>query len=168
MRFVKIMSLCLIFGIFSPVAQAAGAYFGVKGGFFEVENSNYDKAVNGGIIVGAHFIASSVHTVSLEGELTTTVLPGDITGGNEWEIDTFGLFGAFRAGSGVYFKGKMGYIDRSISYKFGGVSDRNSLAYGIGFGIRRGTERRIEVEYTIIDDDNTFTDIKFLSIGLIF
>lgn len=168
MRFVKILSMCLIFGFSSSVAQAAGAYFGVKGGLFDVENANYDKAVNAGVVVGASFIASSVHSVSLEGEFTTTVLAGDITGGNEWEIDTFGLFAAFRAGSGFYFKGKLGYIDRGISFKTGGTSDRNSIAYGLGFGINRSTTQRVEVEYTIIDDDNTFADIQFLSIAFLF
>lgn len=169
MRYIKYLTLFLILTGVSTATHAAGAYYGAKAGFFEVENANYDKAINAGIMVGAHFVASSVHTVSLEGEFTTSVLPGDISGGsNEWEIDTFGLFAAFRAGSGVYFKGKLGYIDRSISFKTGGVSDRNSIAYGLGFGWRRSSEQRIEVEYTIIDDDDTIADINFLSVAYIF
>ncbi|MDH5776799.1 MAG: porin family protein [Gammaproteobacteria bacterium] len=168
LRIVKILSLAVVLSAINFTANAAGAYYGIKGGLFEVENSSYDKAANIGFIVGADITASSVHSVSLEGEYTTTVIDGDLAGGGEWSINTFGLFAAFRAGGRLYFKGKIGYIDREINYSSGGTSDRNSLAYGLGFGIRRGTTTKLEFEYAVIDDDNTFADINFISVAYLF
>jgi len=146
---------------------AGNLFFGPKAYSVNLDNPNYDDAINGGLLIGAKFIASSTHSFALEAEISQTVVKGDV-GSEEWELDTFGIFAAFRAGGNLYFKGKLGMVDREIRSTSGSLNDDNEMAIGLGFGFQDGMMRMLEIEYTQIDDNRYSPEIRMLSIGYYF
>ena len=158
----------VLLSLTSMHSYAAGNfYYGAKAANVSLDNPNFDDALNGGIMIGAKFIASTTHSVALEAEVTQTVLKGDV-GSQEWELDTFGVFAAFRAGGRFYFKGRIGMVDREIRTTSGSLNDDNEMGMGIGFGIQDGDMHMLEIEYTTIDDNRFSPEIRMLSIGYYF
>ncbi len=161
------------------VAHAAQnqPYFGIKGGFMSLDGVGADDAINIGGVVGMKIQDLSpssglTGSISVEGELTLTVVEGDIGffGFNgEWDVMTLAGYGVYRsaAPSNVYFKGKAGLVYEDVSIDiptgFGTVNGSGTdigLSLGVGVGFKVGQRNSIEVEYTLIE-----SDIDFLSVG---
>ena len=166
-------ALCL----WAAASQAADTqpYFGVKAGLMMPDANGFDDAFNIGGVVGVPVTelrraASGIAgTISVEGELTLTLIEGDVNGspffGNgDWDVWTLGGFGVYRspASNNLYFKGKLGLVHSDIDVSVAGVSGSGSdteLAIGFGLGYKLGGRSSLEFEFTLLDD------IDFLSVA---
>lgn len=166
-------------------------YFGVKGGLMMPDGSGFDDAINIGGLVGMKIqdlnLASGIKgSIAVEGELTLSVIEGDISGGGEWDVMTLAGYGVYRSqplNGNMYVKGKAGlaYQDVNVDIPatqecivfFGtpicttvpgssASSDDISLSLGVGLGFKMGARNNLEIEYTILDD------VDFLSVGMTF
>lgn len=154
----------------APQAVAAGPfYLGAKGGFVEVDAGGYDAALNAGVVGGYTFWENRNGSFSVEGELTLSLVDGDLAGGGEWDITTLGAFAVYRTPQEIYFKGKAGLVRGDIDVTVGGASVSGSdteLAAGIGLGFKLGKTGNLEVEYTLTEVKNA--DVDFLSVSFHF
>lgn len=160
------------------VAQAAEPYFGVKAGLMMPDANGFDDALNIGGVIGVPVTelrrdASGIAgTISVEGELTLTLVEGDVNinvppFGNfsgDWDVWTIGGFGVYRSptSNNLYFKGKLGLVRSDVDVSVAGASGSGSdteLALGVGLGIKLSGRSNLEFELTLLDD------IDFLSVG---
>lgn len=152
------------------VAQAAEPYFGVKAGLMMPDPSGFDDAVNVGGVIGVPVTelrrdgSGIAGTIAVEGELTLTLVDGDVSGGGDWDVWTLGGFGVYRspASNNLYFKGKVGVVHTDVDANVGPFSASDSdteLALGVGLGIKLAGRSNLEFELTLLDD------IDFLSVG---
>jgi hypothetical protein len=148
-------------------AHAAGPfYFGAKGGFVDVDGRGYDGAFNVGVVGGYTFLENRNGSFAAEGELTLSLVDGDIAGGGEWDITTLGVFAVYRTPQDVYFKGKAGIMRSDVDTTVGNASVRGSdteLAVGVGLGFKLGRTAHLEIEYTLSEVKNA--DVDFLSVS---
>lgn len=162
-------ALCLC-GVAASQAADTQPYFGVKAGLMMPDANGFDDAFNIGGVIGVPVTelrrgASGIAgTISVEGELTLTLVEGDVDGGGDWDVWTLGGFGVYRspASNNLYFKGKVGVVHSDVDASAGGFSGSDSetdLALGIGLGIKSGGRSNIEFELTLLDD------IDFLSVA---
>jgi len=155
-------------------AQAANSvnlnnmYYGVKVGSMMVDVAGFGDAVNIGGIVGLPLTRLGQGSISVEGELTTSVIKGDVGlfGFNgDWRITTLAGYGVFRTDGPMYFKAKAGLLYEDVSVSVAGIPGAfngtdTGLSFGIGGGMKLSGGQSIEIEYTIIE-----SDVNFLSIG---
>ena len=125
-------------------------YFAIKGGLMDADGTS-DSAVN----IGADVGYQNNRYLSTEVELTRTLIDGDTRSGNDWEVDTFSVFAAFRSRTEVKLKAKIGLTN--IDY---GNDDDLELSVGIGVGFW-AAGGLMEIEYTEIDDG-----LDFFSLGV--
>ena len=59
--------------------QADGFYMGASAGIMDADVGGFDEATNAGVLVGYDVYTKEIFSVSLEGELTTTVSDGDVS-----------------------------------------------------------------------------------------
>lgn len=163
-RFTLIMSLfaaCLLGN-----AASAEGYWGAKVLSVDIDASGYSNPINLGLFVGAEFGQLGSNIVSLEGEVTTSLIDGDTNvSGIDWSVQTFALYAAMRTGSDNYLKIKAGLLDREITLSTAGASVSGSdsgLSWGVGFGFNN-----YEIEYTFVDGDGS-SDLSILSLGYMF
>ena len=176
-RGFRTAALALIVGlgsVWAVNAQAANTglgklYFGVKGGMMMNDISGFGDAINIGGVVGAPVNHLPQGTISVEGELTTTLSKGDVNyfgyNGN-WDITTLAGYGVFRTNGPMYLKAKAGYLFEDVGVSIGGIPASGSdsgLSFGVGGGMRLAGGQSVEIEYTIIE-----SDVNFLSVGLNF
>lgn len=151
-------------------SQAAEPYFGVKAGLMMPDPSGMDDALNIGGVIGVPVSElrrqgpGIAGTIAIEGELTVTLVEGDVDGGGDWDVWTLGGFGVYRspASNNLYFKGKAGIVHTDVDASVGRFSATDSdteLALGVGLGIKLGGRSNLEFELTLLDD------IDFLSVG---
>lgn len=163
-RFILIISI-LASSLLSN-AVLAEAYWGAKVATVDIDANGYTNPLNIGIFVGAEFAQAGSNIVSLEGELTTSLVDGDTNvSGIDWSVQTFALYAAMRTGNETYLKIKAGILDREITLSTAGASVSGSdsgLSWGVGFGFNN-----YEIEYTFIDGDGN-TDLSMLSLGYMF
>lgn len=160
-RFTLIISI-FIASLISNAAFAEG-YWGAKATSVDVDASGYSNALNVGLFVGAEFAQAGSNIVSLEGELTTSIIEGDTNNsGIDYSIQTLALYAAMRTGSETYLKVKAGILDREITLSPGGSGSDSGLSWGVGFGFNS-----YEIEYTFFDGDGD-ADISMLSVGYLF
>lgn len=160
-RFLLIISL-LTASLFNNIAFAEG-YWGAKASSIDTEISNYTNTLNVGLFVGAEFGQLGSNIVSLEGEITTSIIDGDTNvAGRDWEVQTLAVYAAMRTGTDFYVKVKAGILDREITFSSGGTSSDDGLSWGIGFGFNN-----YEIEYTFFDGDGN-TDSSMISLGYLF
>lgn len=142
-------------------------YFGVKGGLMMPDTNALADVINVGVNLGYNFPKMNLPlngTVAAEGEVTLSAMPGDVLGGGDWDLQTIGGYGVFRAGDAFYFKGKAGLAHQRLNVELAGVdaSDTDTnISVGAGLGMRI-QDSRMEVEYT------WFNDINFISVGYLF
>ena len=141
---------------------AGDIYFGVKGGLVQPDSSVLDDTVNAGIYLGYNISDTGPGTLAAEGEFTTTLVDGDISGGGDWDIDTLGIYGVFKTKGDVYFKGKAGLVNLDPSTSFGNLEDDTEFSYGFGIGVTLGNGHPLEIEYTVLEDDLTFLSVGYL------
>ena len=108
MRGKLIAVVALISLLASSAAVAAPPYLGIKFGAMNPDSSNLDPAWNVGATLGWRI--PNYDYFSVEGELTTSLLTGDVKSTNDdWTVTNLAGYGVFRAGSPkVMFKGKLG------------------------------------------------------------
>jgi len=85
-------------------ASAEGFYVGAKVGVMDVDESAFDEATNGGILIGYEFSRQGSISWGAEAEFTTSLSDGDfevfgVSG--EWDIDTQALYGVVEIGDQV-------------------------------------------------------------------
>lgn len=163
-RFILLISF-LASALFSNAALAEG-YWGAKVAMVDIDANNYDNALNLGIFVGAEFAQSGSNIISLEGELTTSLIDGDANvAGVDWSVQTLAVYAAMRTGTEAYLKVKAGFLDREITLSSAGGSASGSdsgFSWGAGFGFDN-----YEIEYTFIDGDGG-ADLSMLSLNYLF
>lgn len=165
MKYLYRSLLILVTGAALIATAHAEGYFGIKGIKSDVDLSAYDSAFDVGIFLGADFATAGSNTISLEGEITTTIIDGSV-GSTDWSLQTFALYAAMRTGKDTYLKIRGGYMDRELSYSPGGSNSDTGFAYGIGFGFPAGGST-MEIEYTIYNGGSN-PDITMLSVGYLF
>ena len=154
MKKITLISLALLVTVSTPaLSKGSPWYFAVKGGFMDAGRGVSDNAINGGFDIGYQ----NNRYLATEVEYTRTLIDGETSSGNDWEVDTLSAFASFRSNTKVKFKGKVG-----LSHIDTGNDDdiEISLGIGIGFWALGGLT---EIEYTELGDDN---DLDFLSIGV--
>lgn len=160
-RFLIVLTLFLFVAV---NVQAAGAkpYVGGKIGLMKPDGGGADDAVNVGVLLGLELHEIPAGSVAIEGELTTTVISGDIGSNGEWDVTTLAGYGVFRTAGTAFFKGKLGlvYWDADVDGLGGGSDDDIDLSFGIGGGYKVSDKASLELEYTIIE-----SDLDFLSVG---
>jgi len=160
-RFILIISI-LASSLLSNAVLAEG-YWGAKVATVDVDANGFTNTLNIGIFVGAEFAQAGSNIVSLEGELTTSLIDGDTAiSGIDYSVQTFALYAAMRTGNETYLKIKGGILDREITLSTGGSGSDSGLSWGVGFGFNN-----YEIEYTFIDGDNG-ADLSMLSLGYMF
>ena len=128
-------------------------YVGFLGGFMDGGRGVTDDAINLGLAAGYQIN----RYFAPELELTRTIVDGETSGGNDWDVDTLSIFAAFRTDTKIKLKAKIGFSDIDT----GNTSDTElSLGIGIGFWALGGLT---EIEYTELSDDY---DLEFLSFGV--
>ena len=154
--------------------QAVGKWMvGVKGSSVKNGRSEFDNANNSGVLLGYQFArpVGFDGSAAIEFEGTTSHDDGDIRSTSafgapgRWDVDTYGLFFAYRTPGTVYFKGRLGGIQSDVTSKFAGSSiseDDTSLAGSAGLGVKLGEWGTIELEWTGDSGDN---DIQMISLG---
>ncbi len=133
-------------------------YFGFKAGWMDADASGHDNALNIGGVFGYKFFQEPHGSGALEGEVTTTLKDGDMSGGGDWDVGTIAIYFAYRTAGEVFLKAKAGVADQNV----GGTSalpDDTGLVFGFGVGWQATRKASLEFEYTIFDD------INFVSIG---
>ncbi len=138
----------------SPAPAADGLYLGLTAGLMDNDRRGFDEALNVGLLLGYEFLSVGIGDVALEGLYTTTVDEGDASAGRDWEVDTWGAYGAFRTAGPVYLKAKAGaqYVDVEV----GGASDDDiEFSAGLGLGVSFAVGQ-LEFEYVRIDSDIDF------------
>src|SRR5687768_7671536 len=162
---VSLLAALLLIGTTTAKAQQNPLYFSGKVGIMDADISGFDNAMNIGVVAGYDlYVDQMMGTFSVEGEFTTTLSDGDITGGGDWDVDTLAVFGTYRSPGDLYFKGKLGYLDQDIK-RVGGTTttipnaDSSDFAYGVGGGWRLDRASSLELEYTVASDELTFISI---------
>lgn len=189
----KVLAAAALLGLAAGnVAYAQNQpYFGVKGGLMMPDLSGADDAINIGGLVGIKIqdlpASSGLRgSLAVEGELTMSVIEGDVGSDGEWDILTLAGYGVYRSqplNGSMYFKGKVGLAYQDISsdipasqqcYTFFGTTtcmtvpgysysqDDIGISFGVGLGFKMGPRNNLEVEYTVLDD------VDFLSVGMTF
>ena len=161
-RFILLISI-LASALFSNAALAEG-YWGTKVAMVDIDANNFDKALNLGIFVGAEFAQSGSNIISLEGELTTSLIDGDTSlAGVDWSVQTIAVYAAMRTGRDAYLKVKAGFLDSEITFSSVGATVSDSgFSWGAGFGFNN-----YEIEYTFIDRDGG-ADLSMISLNYLF
>lgn len=161
-RFTLIISLFAA-SLISNIASAEG-YWGAKVSSIDVDSNFYtSNPINVGLFVGAEFGQLGSNIVSLEGEITTSLIDGETSSaGTDWSAQTLAIYAAMRTDKDTYLKFKAGILDREITLSTGGSGSDSGLSWGVGFGFNN-----YEIEYTFFDGDGN-ADIGILSLGYLF
>lgn len=135
-------------------------YFGGKAGLMDADAAGHKDPLNIGAVIGFTFDENPNGSISLEGELTTTIKDGDLQGGGDWDIGTIGVYAAYRTAGDAYLKAKAGFVDQNASgTSTDKVPDDTGASFGFGVGFRTSRKAGLEFEYTILDD------VDFMSLG---
>ena len=154
----KALLIFLLYTLTTFAAHAANSsnnpwYVGFVGGLMDGGRGVTDDAINLGFNAGYQIN----RYFAPEFELTRTIVDGETSGGNDWDVDTLSIFAAFRTDTKIKLKAKIGISDIDT----GNNSDTElSLGIGIGFWALGGLT---EIEYTELSDDY---DLEFLSFGV--
>jgi len=162
-------ALCLGASLSAPaMAVENPLYIGLTAGKMMVDLDGLDDANSTGILMGYRF----TDELAVEGGFTKSS-SADITapGANgTWDIDTITVFMAYRTPGDVYFKGKIGVINRDISYSTSNgvltTSDAGSESggsLGVGGGVKFSKTGALELEYSLVDGH-----VNYLSLGVNF
>lgn len=157
----KRLIFALLFLSCWPGLAAANAFVGTKVGLMSVSFDNdavEDDPGNAGVILGYAF-TSFIPALSLELDITRSVAPGRVANA-DLSVETQGLYLSYRSSGTVYFKGRLGFMDASLTGNL--AEDEGGETYGVGLGWRRNVIA-LELDYTSIDDD-----VSYSSIGVIY
>ncbi|MDH3692249.1 MAG: outer membrane beta-barrel protein [Gammaproteobacteria bacterium] len=153
--------------------KAAGQWFvGAKVSNVQNGQSGFDgDAGNAGIILGYEFAKAIAYRgkSSIELDITTSFDDGsfrpNIGPSGDWDVDTVGVFFAYRTPGTVYFKGKLGLLSSDVEVDVGPANNDQSdtsFAFGAGLGLLLGERGNLELEVTGDSGDN---DLTIISLG---
>ncbi|MGD8615850.1 MAG: outer membrane beta-barrel protein [Gammaproteobacteria bacterium] len=146
----------------SVAAGGERAYLGASLGAMEAHRQGFDAAVNAGVLAGYAVYRRELFTVSLEGELTGTVSDGDLEASDRkgrWDIDTRGLYAAFRLGQRFFMKVRFGsaWTDRSTRFEGRSRKDSDSgLSWGGAVGWMIDESWGLQLDGSLVDSDTTY------------
>lgn len=143
-------------------------YFSVKLGALQHEDPVYEPAVNIGLSIGGSLLQGRYASLGLQLELNTSVVEGDTTTvRKEWEMDNHALYTTLHLGRNQYLKLRAGYIDWQVRYDTEAERNGNGLTWGIGYGYPMDNGHTLELEYTLLSDDEDY-NISYISLGYYF
>jgi len=170
MKVIRYSVVLVMFVLLAVNVQAAQpkTYAGVKIGQMMIDAGGYDDATNVGLVFGATLNEVQAGSLSIEGELTFSLVEGDVSFfgfDGDWDVLTLAGYGVYRSNGQLYFKGKAGLLYEDVSVNVSGLpgvsGDDIGLSFGIGGGYKLNEKMNLELEYTIIE-----SDLDFLSVGL--
>ncbi len=156
---ISFFVLTLVSFNLAAVAQAAdGLYFGLSGGIMDNDSSGFDDGVSGGVALGYEFRGVTIGDLAIEGHFTQSVTDADAPNGQDWEIETVGLYGVFRSAGPVYVKAKGGL--QSIDIEIDRESD-DELEFSVGAGVGFSTGIfQFELDYTRVEDQINYIALQ--------
>ena len=146
-------------------AQAEGWYLGPSAGLMDNGVNGYDDAVNVGALLGYDLYTRDIFSVSLEGELTTTVSEGNVSIGGvhgDWDIDTQAAYVAARLGEPFYIKVRYGVLREEASVEVNKVSRNDSEtggSWGAALGWMPTPQWGIQLDGTLVELDVTYWNL---------
>lgn len=160
-----------------PALAAGKMYVGVKAGTMDADISGFDNALEAGVYGGYNMLGKDSHyaadlhggILAIEGEIDMTLSKGGAGAAGDWDINSFGIFGAYRQplSAAFYLKGKFGIVWYDISTTqpapgsiAGDVGKSTSLAMGLGAGWNVGPGS-LELEFTTYESNVLFTSLGF-------
>lgn len=156
-KFIATMGLLAGMACVAPQAVAGGWNFAAKTGPMLIDQSGVDDPTNVGVTAG-YDLGILAGDLGIEGEYTTSIDKGSTPTGRDLNVDTAGLYAAFRSAGPIYLIAKAGgaWIDRT------GHGSDTGASYGLGVGFSLALVQ-LELEYTRIHNN-----VDFLSVGVRF
>ena len=143
----------------SPAETDLGFYVGGQLGKLKVDVDGIQNADTVGVLVG---YGLGFNGVSVEAEYNTGDGDFNILGTTgSYDVDTLGLFVAYRTPGAAYLKARLGAVREELS-SMGEEEEETEFSMGIGVGIRLNNIR-IEGEFSKVEED-----ANLLSFGLIY
>jgi hypothetical protein len=142
--------------------QAGGLYAGASVGVMDADIGGFDDATNAGVLLGYDVYTREVFSVSLEGELTTTVSDGDVKFGGmkgNWDIDTQAAYVAARLGDTFYIKVRYGVARSDVSVSIADSTlngNDTSGSWGGALGWMFDKSWGVQADGTMVDSDVTY------------
>lgn len=143
----------------SCAVQAEGFYVGASAGVMDADIGGFDDATNAGVLLGYDVYTREIFSISLEGELTTTVSDGDVDFGavtGDWDIDTQAAYVAARLGEPFYIKVRFGAARSDVSVSVPGSrinGNDTSMSWGGALGWMFNKNWGVQVDGTMVDSD---------------
>jgi hypothetical protein len=155
----------------------AKLYIGAKAGLMDADISGFDSALAAGVYGGYNMLGKDAHyaadlkggVLAIEGEIDMTLSKGSAGTAGDWDITSYGVYGAYRQplGDTFYLKGKFGLVHYTIDTTqppsaaiSGDVGGTTTLALGLGGGWHIGPGS-LELEFTTYESNVLFTSIGF-------
>ncbi|MDZ7803814.1 outer membrane beta-barrel protein [Thiohalophilus sp.] len=160
--------LLLLVAVATSATARDKDHFSVKLGTLQHENPAYDPAINLGLTVGGKLMDGKYLSLGLQLEINTSVVEGETsTVRKDWEMDTHALYTSLYIGERHYLKLKAGYSDWQVRYDTEAERNGNGLSWGVGYGYPLDNGRTLELEYTLLSDDEDY-GINYISLGYYF
>jgi len=169
-----VISLALLGSLTAAGAtQAEGKiYVGAKASVVQADLQGFDNALNAGVYGGYNLLGKNSHfaadlkggTLAVEGEVSLSIVKGDISPVGDWDLTSLGVHAAYRhpLNDNFYLKGKLGLVryDLDTSVASVGSGSDTALAAGIGAGWKVGPGS-LEAEITTYESDILFVSVGF-------
>ncbi|MGM0678826.1 MAG: outer membrane beta-barrel protein, partial [Pseudomonadota bacterium] len=160
--------LLLLVAVTTSATARDKDHFSVKLGTLQHEDPAYDPAMNLGLTIGGSLLRGQYADLGLQLEINTSVIEGDTsTIRKEWEMDNHALYTTLHLGQRHYLKLKAGYIDWQVRYDTEAERNGNGLTWGIGYGYPLDNGHTLELEYTLLSDNEDY-NISYISLGYYF
>ena len=104
---IFLLSTLTTFTVHAAKSSNSPWYIGFIGGFMDGGRGVTDDAINLGFNAG--YQVNRYFAPELE--LTRTLVDGETSGGNDWDVDTLSIFAAFRTDTKIKLKAKIGVSD---------------------------------------------------------
>ena len=131
----QLVATILAFGLFAPMAQAAGPYGGLALGHVSVDDDV--ETVNLGIALGN--IAEHGFGYELFYSFSVVDDSGSSNGlSYDADTDVLGAYVVYQTPGNVYFKGKLGYGFSNVTFDFDDQASIDESEYDFTYGIGGG------------------------------
>lgn len=158
----------LLFAVATSVTARDKEHFAVKLGPLQHEDPAYEPAFNLGLTIGGNLLRGRYASLGLQLEINTSVIEGGTsTVRKDWEMDNHALYTTLHIGERHYLKLKAGYIDWQVRYDTEDERNGNGLTWGIGYGYPLDNGHTLELEYTLLSDEEDY-NISYISLGYYF
>lgn len=155
----------LVLSLAATAVRAESWYLGASAGLMDNTVGGFDDATNVGALLGYDVFTHDILAVSLEGELTTTAVNGDVSLNGvhgDWDIDTQAAYVALRLGDRFYMKVRYGVLREDASVKIDGASQSGSDtggSWGGALGWMLTPRWGIQLDGTMVDSDVNYWNV---------